>query len=317
MPASIYRHARDLPRHGRATLVLIGNFDGVHKGHQAVLRQALASAKALELLPVVLTFEPHPAEVLASGGPPRLTRALHKAALLGELSESLAVIAHPFTLQLARNTPEEFVREVLVGHLGAKVVLVGDDFRFGAGRSGDLKTLVELGRELGFEARGHALVGDPKGSYSSSRVRRALAVSDLDEVFEVLGRPHAVSGEVVRGSGKGRTLGFATANLADITEALPSNGVYIVRVGELDNMGQEEPLGLGVANIGNRPTLEAGFSVEVHLLDFERDLYGARLRLHLLAHLRSERKFAGVAELIQQVQADIAQARDYLATVRR
>jgi riboflavin kinase/FMN adenylyltransferase len=223
------------------------------------------------------------------------------------------VLVEPFTAELSAKTPRQFVQELLIGDLGAAVVAVGENFRFGRDREGDLATLTELGRELGFEARAYALHGDTRGAYSSSRVRNALAAGDLDDVERVLGRPHSVSGVVVEGARRGRTLGFPTANLANVVEGLPPNGVYACAVDALDAQGVARALAPAVANLGVRPTVSGGFSIEAHLLNFTGDLYGERVRVHFLARLREERRFSGIDELKAQVERDRDQAAEIAA----
>ncbi|HEU4411684.1 MAG TPA: riboflavin biosynthesis protein RibF [Polyangiaceae bacterium] len=304
----------EAPSPAPPTLVAIGNFDGVHRGHRGVLGRALAEAGRLGLAPTVLTFAPHPAEVLGRGAPPTLTRLPRKVALLGALSPSLRVFVQAFDLAFAAQTPEAFARGLLARQLGAREVIVGENFRFGKDRSGDFATLTELGRALGFVVRSEPLAGDEGGPWSSTRARAALRAGDLDDVGRVLGRPHALEGVVARGQGRARQLGFPTANLEGVVEALPPYGVYAVRVERAGAEGADgEPLGPGVANIGVRPTLAAGFAVEAHLLEGGGDLYGERLRLHLVARLRPERAFAGVEELREQIGRDVEAARIALA----
>lgn len=294
--------------------MVIGNFDGVHRGHQGVLVGAIAEAERLGLTPTVLTFAPHPAEVLGRGAPPLLTRLPRKIALLRALSPTLKVMVQPFDRAFAAQSPEAFARELLAERLGAKQVFVGENFRFGQNRAGDFATLTELGNALGFVVRTAPLAGDEIGPWSSTRARRALGEGDLDDVLRVLGRPHALEGEVVKGQGRARHLGFPTANLGGVVEALPPYGVYAVRVELASAEGADgEALGPGVANVGVRPTLAAGFAVEAHLLEGGRDLYGERLRLHLVARLRPERAFAGVEQLREQIGRDVEAARIALA----
>lgn len=290
------------------TLVLIGNFDGVHLGHRAVLETSSAQARARGLATVALTFDPHPSVVLGRGGEPVLTTLERKVELLGRICPELTVVVEPFTRELAALEPTEFAERVLARALAARVVVVGKNFRFGRARTGDLATLEALGQALGFEARAEPLRGDAEGPYSSSRVREALARGELASVERVLGRPHSLSGSVVRGAGRGRTIGVPTANLDGVAEALPPYGVYACVVDRLD--GGKRALAKGVVNIGERPTLGAGFSVEAHLFDFEGDLYGARLRLHLCARLREERRFDGIDALRAQIERDLVTARD-------
>jgi riboflavin kinase / FMN adenylyltransferase len=315
----VARRARDLrvEQPGRGSLIAIGNFDGVHLGHRAVIEAALAEARERALTPLVLTFDPHPAEVLGRGARPPLTVLERKVELIERLGAELRVVVEPFTLELSQLTPAEFARQFIVELLGARVVIVGDNFRFGHGRAGDLETLVALGRELNFEARASSLSGDEGGAYSSTRARAALADGDLPAVERLLGRPHSLSGQVVLGAQRGRTIGVPTANLAGVREALPPYGVYAVLVDRIAaGTGVATALAKGVANIGLRPTVDGGFSVEVHLFDFDADLYGAQLRVHLAAHLRKERKFAGLAELKAQIAEDSAEARTILASAQ-
>jgi riboflavin kinase/FMN adenylyltransferase len=274
-----------------------------------VLARATETARDKGLALVVLTFHPHPSEVLGRGGLPVLTPLERKVELLCRLSPELQVVVEPFTMELAGTSPREFAEELLARDLGARVVVVGQNFRFGKSRAGELHMLEELGKGLGFEARAEALAGDEGGTFSSSRIRACIAEGDLDEARRLLGRPHALSGVVVRGDGRGRTIGVPTANLDGVVEALPPHGVYACLVDRLDAGRGATRLATGVANIGNRPTFAAGFSVEVHLHDFDADLYGARLRVHLVSRLRPEMKFSGVEELVTRIRADIESAR--------
>ena len=300
---------------GQSSLVVIGNFDGVHFGHRAVIQAALTEARESGLAPLVLTFDPHPAEVLGQGLRPPLTVLARKIDLIERLGAELKVIVEPFTVALSQLTPAEFARQFVVDLLSAKVVIVGENFRFGHRRAGDLPTLSALGQELGFAAHASSLVGDARGPYSSTRARAALASGDLPAVEAVLGRPHSLSGTVVPGAQRGRTIGVPTANLGGVAEALPPYGVYAVLVDRVRD-GSSVAIGTGVANIGLRPTVDAGFSVEIHLFDFSEDLYGERLRVHLVSRLREERKFAGLPELKAQIAQDIAHARAAVASLQ-
>lgn len=290
------------------TLTVIGNFDGVHRGHQEVLRTSVARAKELGLDPVVLTFHPHPSGVLGRGAVPVLTTLPRKLELLLRVDPELRVVVEPFTQDLAQLAPEEFASELLVKKLGARAVIVGQNFRFGRARAGDRTTLAELGKAAGFEAHAVNLAGDAGGAFSSTRIREAIARGELELASSLLGRPHSLSGEVVHGDRRGSSIGVPTANLADVLEALPPYGVYACVVDELGEEGASR-LGRGVCNVGLRPTVAAGFSIEVHLFDFSADLYGRRLRLHLLSKLREERRFPGLPELLAQIREDIERAR--------
>jgi riboflavin kinase/FMN adenylyltransferase len=289
--------------------VAIGNFDGVHRGHEHVLRAAAEEARQRGLRPVVLTFYPHPATVLRGRPVPLLTDIDRRCDLIASVDPELTVVVEPFTRQFAETPPEQFAQELLVAQLGARVVSVGHNFRFGSQRSGDLEALKALGQRLGFEATSQELVGDDAGPYSSTRARHALAEGDLESFRRVVGRPHALTGRVVPGDRRGRTLGVPTANLDAVPEAIPAHGVYAARVAALDDDGVEAPLAAAAVNIGVRPTIGTDTpSIEAHLIDFDGDLYGQNLRVHLEAHLRAERRFSSLQELKQQMRADIARA---------
>ncbi len=297
---------------GRPTLVAIGNFDGVHLGHRAVLSQAVHDALAQGLAPVALTFEPHPTVAVGRPPPACLTPVERKIELIRRVHPDMRVVVQHFDAQFASLSPEQFVRTMLVDQLHARGVRVGENFRFGSRRSGDLSTLFDMGRRFGFEAQIEPLLGDDHGRYSSTRARECIARGDLGAVRRVLGRPHAVSGQVVEGQRRARTLGFPTANLSWVHEALPPHGVYAVAVDRLDSQGRAARLSTGVCNIGVRPTVDAGFAVEVHLFDVDEDLYGSRLRAHLIHRIRSERKFPDIEALQAQIADDVAQARQSL-----
>jgi len=298
-----------------AAVVAIGNFDGVHRGHQQVLTSACALARREGLVPVVLTFDPHPAEVLARAKPARLTSLSRKVELLLRQDPELRVVVEPFVPELALMSPEDFAAEMLARGLGARHVLVGENFRFGHQRRGDLALLSELGVRLGFRAAAQDLLGDAAGVYSSTRVREALGAGDLATATSILGRPHALSGRVIEGDRRGRTIGFPTANLGDVAEQLPKTGVYATAV-DVETPAGAERLGLGALNIGVRPTVNAGPSTEVHLLDFSGDLYGKTLRVHLMHHLRSEQRFDGLPALVRQIEVDVERVRRELDALR-
>lgn len=285
-------------------LVVIGNFDGVHLGHVAVLAVALQQARARHLVPTLLTFDPHPAVILGRAPPSLLTTLERRRELVAELFPEIDFSVEPFTPELAVLTPEQFASEILASKLGARFVLVGENFRFGKSRAGDLSVLIELGVRLGFEAEAVDLSGDAEGPYSSSRIRHALGRGLVEEASRLLGRPHRLKGRVVHGDERGRLLGFPTANLEQILEAQPGDGVYSVEV-RLPNGAVVH----GVANVGGRPTVGRPPSVEVHLLDFEGDLYGLELEVDFLERLREVRRFDSVEALISQIGEDAAEAR--------
>jgi riboflavin kinase/FMN adenylyltransferase len=298
-------------------VLVIGNFDGVHLGHQAVLRQAVAQARSMGVSANVLTFDPHPAAVVGGGAPQRLTTLERRAELVSELGIDRMYVRR-FDATFAAWPPDRFVRDLVVGSLRATLVVVGENFRFGAKRAGDLPLLRELGAQLGFGVLVHAVASDARGRYSSTRAREAVVRGDLEEVQRVLGHPHALTGVVAHGDERGRTIGVPTANLVEIPELLPPKGVYAVMADRYSESRRAFlPLSRGVTNIGVRPTVGGtGLSVETYLLDFAGDLYDAGLRIHLVARLRDEKKFASLEELKAQIARDVSDARATLPSGR-
>lgn len=313
VPAQCVTGYQNLAVPSGGTLVAIGNFDGVHRGHVALVQHALAEARARSLLPVAMTFDPHPATVLSKAAPTLLTSTERKVELLSAMSPELRIVVQPFNEAFSRIEAEAFVNDVLISGLRARYVLVGKNFHFGRGRRGNHELLTELSAGLGFTAQAFELSGDIEGTFSSSRARSELLRGRLDNVAAVLGRPHAITGRVVRGAGLGRQLGFPTANLSSIVEGLPPPGVYAVIVDELSENGQARRLGNAVMSIGPRPTVNLGEAVEVHLLDYDDTLYGKRLRVHLITRLREIERFASIDELKAQIGVDIETAREVLA----
>jgi riboflavin kinase/FMN adenylyltransferase len=295
---------------GPGRVVVIGNFDGVHRGHQALLAEAREGATAAGLEPCVLTFQPHPAVVLGRTPPPLLTTLERRAELLGRAGAA-AVLVRRFDEAFARWSPEHFARELLAEALRAAVVVVGANFRFGNQRAGDLALLRDFGDRLGFAVRTATLRGDAEGPFSSTRVRAALAAGDVEAAALVLGRPHSITGRVVRGDQRGRKLGFPTANVGDVPELVPAHGVYAVHV-DVESGPVRLP---GVMNVGVRPTLGGALAPtrEVHVLDWSGDLYGAHLRVHFVSRIREERRFDGLAALRAQIRLDAAEARARLS----
>lgn len=293
-----------MPAGSKETLVVVGNFDGVHRGHQAVLAFAVGLAESSGLEPVLFTFEPHPRVVLTGAAPEILTTLDEKIALIGQAFPSVVVRAFPFTKELSRLSPRAFAEQILVQELSARAVLVGENFRFGAGRAGDFETLRALGAELGFHAQAVPLFGDEQGPFSSTRVRDALKRADVAAASSLLGRTFGISGRVIRGDGRGAALGVKTANLGEIVHLLPADGVYAVWV--VLPSGERAQ---GVLNLGPRPTFDRPRSVEVHLLDFEGDLYDQVVLVEFVAYLRGQLKFSSKDELVAQIQRDIAAAR--------
>jgi riboflavin kinase/FMN adenylyltransferase len=292
-----------------AACVAVGNFDGVHLGHQALAAAVVGRARARGGVAGALTFEPHPARVLRPERAPSALLTLdQKARLLAEAGvERLAVL--PFDRSLAMLTPEEFARRVLQDALGARSVVVGENFRFGHGRAGDVGELRRLGAELGFEVASLPPVSLGGRPVSSTRIREALGHGEVRQAQALMGRPYFIEGEVVRGDARGRALGFPTANLEPRNELLPRDGVYAARCG----LAGEPPERPAVVNIGRRPTFDGReVRAEAHLLGFAGDLYGRELRLDFVDRLRDERRFDGPGPLVEQIRADVAQARRVL-----
>jgi riboflavin kinase/FMN adenylyltransferase len=289
--------------------VTVGNFDGVHLGHQTLVAAAVEDARGHGGIAVVLTFDPHPSRVLSPHRAPSALMTLEqKAEALDALGVgALAVL--PFTLEVARMSPDDFAGRILREEVGARLVVVGTGFRFGRGRAGDVARLRELGEELGFAVRAFPPLLHEGEPISSSRVREALARGAVESVPALLGRRYFVDGTVTRGAGRGRTLGIPTANMDVINETLPGGGVYAAWVRVDGGPGRR-----AVVNIGRRPTFGAGDLVlEAHLLEFDADLYDRRLRVEFQARLREERAFAGPAALREQIGRDIAEARRVLS----
>jgi riboflavin kinase/FMN adenylyltransferase len=298
------------PRGWPAPVVTVGNFDGVHRGHQALVAAAVEGARATGGLSVVLSFDPHPSHVLSPDrAPEALVTVDQKEELLAGLGVDRLVLL-PFTVELSKRTPSEFAETVLGRALGARRVVVGTNFRFGRGRAGDVALLTHLGSDLGFDVVAVEPVFHEGAPISSTRIREALARGDVAAARELLGRPFFVDGDVVHGDGRGRTIGIPTANIAVRNETLPRPGVYAATVRVLPG---GEPRA-AVVNLGRRPTFGGGeTTLEAHLLDFEADLYGASLRVEFRDRLRDEMRFDGPEALVRQIRADIDAARRALA----
>jgi riboflavin kinase / FMN adenylyltransferase len=286
------------------TSLTIGNFDGVHLGHRELLRRAVTHAREMETVAVALTFSPHPIRYFSPKARfYEITTLEEKAARMEELGID-ALVVESFTGEIGGMWPEEFARTVIHARMRARFVTVGYDFTFGKNRTGSPSLLSGIGRELGFSVdivppllRGGAIV-------SSSRIRELLLAGRVREAEELLCRPYRLSGPVVPGAARGRKLGFPTANVQYAQELLPLPGVYVVDAGVGDVVHR------GVANIGFNPTFgENSLGVEVHLLDFEGDLYGREMTVWFRDRIREERKFKNVEELVRQIEKDVGYAR--------
>jgi len=297
------------PAATRPNAITIGNFDGVHLGHQAMLARLTARAAAVGGLPTVLTFEPHPREVFApDAAPTRLTSLREKLEILRRLGVAHVHVCR-FSREFAALSPEDFVRRILVDGLKARYVLVGDDFRFGAKRAGDFDGLLVYGDKYGFKAEAMHTVEAAGQRASSTAVREALAAGDMAGAAQLLGRPYSISGRVVGGEQLGRKIGFPTANILLKHNRPPLKGVFAVRV-----QGLSQPDWPGVANLGTRPSVHPNGNptLEVHLFDLDRNLYGQHLRVEFLHKLRDEAKFPNFDALMAQIGKDAALARELL-----
>ncbi|HEX4499690.1 MAG TPA: bifunctional riboflavin kinase/FAD synthetase [Scandinavium sp.] len=287
-------------------VLTIGNFDGVHRGHQALLQRLRAEGRERGLPVVVMIFEPQPLELFATDkAPARLTRLRDKVRYLAESGVDY-VLCVRFDRRFAALTAQEFISNLLVKRLGVQYLAVGDDFRFGAGREGDFLLLQKAGAEFGFDVTSTQTFCEGGLRISSTAVRQALAEDDLELANTLLGHPFSISGRVVHGDELGRTIGFPTANLPLRRQVSPVKGVYAVEVA-----GLGDKLLPGVANIGTRPTV-AGVrqQLEVHLLDVVMDLYGRHIDVILRKKIRNEQRFASLDELKAQIARDELTARE-------
>lgn len=303
----LIRGAYSLNAPHRGCIATIGNFDGVHLGHQAILSRLAQHAQTYSLPSVLLTFEPQPVEFFTTTPPARLTTLREKLMVLRELPLDRLVCLR-FNAWLAALSPEQFIHAILVEGLRIRCLVVGDDFRFGRNRTGDFASLNDAGRRFGFTVEATPTVNVDGGRVSSSRIRQALSLGDLAGAARLLGRPYSLWGRVAHGDRRGRTLGFPTANLRLKRKVLPVRGVFAIHA----MLGSERfP---GVANIGFRPTVAGREArLEAHLFDLDRDLYGRRLEVTLMRFIRPEQRFPDLATLKAQIAQDAAQARAYFA----
>ena len=294
---------------GRA-VATIGVFDGVHRGHQQIIGHTVKRAGELGVQSVVLTFDPHPSEVVRPGSHPAvLTDPARKAELIEALGVDVLCVI-PFTHAYSRLSPEAFVHDALVEHLHTALIVVGENFRFGHKAAGDLELLRRLGRTFGFGVEGAPLVADEGTVFSSTYIRACVDAGDVVAAARALGRPHRLDGVVIRGDQRGRELGFPTANLlTPPNAAVPADGIYAA----LLIRGDRVPRAASVS-IGTNPTFSGKERrVEAFVLDFEGDLYGERVSLDFVARLREQRTYTGIEPLIAQIEEDVVQTRQVLA----
>jgi riboflavin kinase / FMN adenylyltransferase len=308
-----WRGIEAAPRGWGRSVLTIGVFDGVHTGHQATIGHAVQRARELDLPSLVLTFDPHPSEVVRPGSHPAvLTGPLRKAELIERLGVDVLCV-QPFTLDFSHLSADQFVHDLLVEHLHAAVVVVGENFRFGHRAAGDVELLAKLGARFGFAAEPAPLVTSDGVIYSSTYVRACVDAGDVETAAVVLGRPHRVEGVVVRGDRRGAQLGFPTANLLTARyTAVPGDGVYACW---LVRGGQRLP---AAVSIGTNPTFSGQERrVEAYVLDFDGDLYGERLALDFAFHLRPMLKFDTIPALVEAIEDDVKRTREVLGVADR
>jgi len=296
------------PRH-RGCVATIGNFDGVHLGHQSVLGQLADKSAELGLPSMVITFEPYPQEYFRPGNvPPRLTRLREKLRMLARFAVDYVLVLK-FDAALAGMPAEAFIGTLLVDGLDVKYLVVGDDFRFGKGRSGDFAMLQAAGEQYGFQvAHMHTFAVDGQ-RVSSTRIREALMAGDLVSAEKMLGRPYRMCGRIAHGDKRGRSIGFPTANIFLHRKATAVEGVYAVEVFGLDR----DPV-TGVANVGTRPTVDGTRSLlEVHLFDFDEEIYGRYVNVDFVHRLRAEKRFDSFETLKDQIECDVKDAKAYFS----
>ena len=298
------------PEH-HGCVATIGNFDGVHKGHQKVIEQVHAKAAEMTLPSTLILFEPQPREFFAPDNvPARLTKLREKMEVLKHLAID-RVLCLRFNTSLSSLDAEQFVKQILVDKLGIKYLVVGDDFKFGKGRTGDFAFLQQAGEQYGFGVTNTHSYMFEEQRVSSTRIRDALNAGDLQTAKKMLGRDYSMSGNVAHGDKRGRSIGFPTANIYLHRKSSAVYGVYAVQVCSEDPRLKGELL-TGVANVGQRPTVDGTRTLlEVHLFDFDRDIYGAHVQVRFLHKIREEQRFDSLEALIAQINVDAEQARAF------
>jgi len=293
-------------------VITIGNFDGVHIGHQALFHEVIEKADAIDGTSIVMTFEPHPVRVLRQNGHPPLITLYEQKVELIESSGIDVLICIPFTLEFAAISAEEFVKDILLTRIGMKAIVVGEDYTFGKNRKGDIKLLQTYSKNYGFEvivADWILALNKSPDRISSTRTRELVIEGRVAESQKLLGRYYQIRGVVTTGRNRGgRLLGFPTANIILHDELCPKTGVYAVTV-EFGSKTHK-----GVANIGYSPTFgDQVFSVEVHILDFDENIYDRKIRVNFIQRIRDEKKFSNISELSDQIKKDIVKARKILS----
>ncbi len=291
-----------------SSCVTIGNFDGVHKGHQKLIRLACSRAKTKDMTSVVVTFDPHPLRVLRDDEPPFITLTEQKLELISQCGPQVCLLLN-FTKDMAKLLPEEFIQRYLINGLNMKEMIIGHDYHMGKGRTGNFETLSALGDKHGFAVDRIDPVSMDNAIVSSTRIRNLVQAGDVWSARPLLGRFYQIQGEVIHGMNRGgRLLGFPTANLKLVDELHPLPGVYAIWI-EMDH-----DIFKGVANIGKNPTFgNDALSVEAHLIDFDADIYGKNIRVHFVQRIRDEKKFSGIDELKDQITKDVTLGQQILS----
>ncbi len=306
----LIRGIHNIQAEDHGCVLTIGNFDGVHLGHARVIKTLIEKAKALNCTPTVMIFEPQPQELFSpETAPARLTRLRDKYFLLKELGVQRLICVN-FHREFANKNAQEFIETLLVKQLGIKHLIIGDDFRFGKNRSGDFTLLKQAGEKFNFSVSDTASFKLEDCRISSTQIRDALVHDKLCDVEKMLGRAYSIIGRVFHGDKRGRQLGFPTANVLLKRRVSPISGVYVVKVNTIDNRFY------GVANIGSRPTV-AGVrqQLEVHIFNFNADLYGQTIEVVMLKKLRNEIKFSSIDELKNQITQDSEQAKNFVQSL--
>jgi riboflavin kinase/FMN adenylyltransferase len=289
------------------SILTLGNFDGLHLGHQELVRMIIHRAREVGALSMVVTFRPHPLKILAPEKCPPLISIYEEKIRLFERLGIDVLVKIPFTLEFAAMAPEDFVKDILCRTLGAKEIFVGYNYRFGRGREGDIQKLRTLGERYGFTVREIEQIAVDGEVISSTKIRTLLLDGDVEHAAKLLGRTYAITGIVVRGDGRGKGLGYPTANIAPKHAIIPADGVYAVRLVVRERVYD------GIANIGMRPTFNKKvLAIEVHVFNFSEDIYGEDISLYFLKKIREEKKFKSAEALVTQIKSDIEAAKDIL-----
>jgi riboflavin kinase/FMN adenylyltransferase len=307
-----FNHLDQINEPFKHAVITIGNFDGVHIGHQALFHEAIEKAEAIDGTSVAMTFDPHPLRVMKQNNHPPLITLYEQKSELIERTGLDVLICVPFTIEFAALSAEQFVRDVLVQKIGMKAIVVGQDYSFGKNRQGDLDLLKSFGPEYGFEVIVAGWIKSARAlaeRISSTRIRQLVTDGRMEQAEKMLGRNYQIRGKVVTGRDRGgKVLGIPTANINLHDELCPKTGIYAVTV---ECEGKQHR---GVANIGYSPTFEDHeFTVEVHILDFSANIYGKKIRVNFIKRIRDEIKFSNISELIDQIKIDIAAAHEILA----